>query len=114
MVGSTPTRFRQRRVTSSQIRHDHSLRERLPMKSKPESRVGKWSRRKFLTEVGGGIAAANLAGALAGEGVVAAEGAPSANTLVGASATPQLKVPEAPGRKMGGAVVGLGDLAINE
>lgn len=83
------------------------------MDAKPESRLGKWTRRKFLTEVGGGIAAANLAGALAIEGAAGAENA-TAPTARAASASPQLKVPDAPGKKTGWAVVGLGYLAINE
>src|SRR5579859_6778549 len=81
------------------------------MDAKPELRDGKWSRRKFLTEVGGGQAAANLAGALASERAVAAEN--EVPTTV-ASASPQLKVPDAPGKKTGWAIVGLGYLAINE
>ena len=68
-----------------------------------------WSRRKFLAEVGGGLAAANLAGALSSG---AAEGATSATA--GASAAPQLVVPDAPGKKTGWAIVGLGSLAINQ
>ncbi len=83
------------------------------MDAKSESGVGKWSRRKFLTEVSGGIAAANLAGALTGDPAAGAENAtqPAAGT---ASASPQLVVPDAPGKKTGWAVVGLGYLAINE
>src|ERR1043166_7473756 len=82
------------------------------MDPKSESKVGKWSRRKFLTEVGGGIAAANLAGALASDRAEAAENA--ATTPRAPSVAPQLKVPDAPGKKLGWAVVGLGYLAINE
>ncbi len=82
------------------------------MDPKPDSKSGNWSRRKFLTEVGGGIAAANLAGALASEPSAGAESA----TTAGASAAsaPQLVVPDAPGKKMGWALVGLGSLAINQ
>ena len=83
------------------------------MDPKPRSKADKWTRRKFLTEVGGGIAAANLAGALASDGVLAAENATSPPTGA-ASASPQLKVPDAPGKKTGWAIVGLGYLAINE
>src|SRR5579871_3205339 len=79
------------------------------MDARPESRDGKWSRRKFLTEVGGGIAAANLAGALVGDRAAAAANEATAAT---ASASPQLKVPDAPGKKTGWAIVGLGYLAI--
>src|SRR5579871_2791299 len=81
------------------------------MDARPESRDGKWSRRKFLTEVGGGIAAANLAGALVGDRAAAAANEATAAT---ASASPQLKVPDAPGKKLGWAIVGLGSLSINE
>jgi len=82
------------------------------MDPKPDSKSGNWSRRKFLTEVGGGIAAANLAVALASEPSAGAESA----TTAGASAAsaPQLVVPDVPGKKMGWAVVGLGSLAINQ
>jgi hypothetical protein len=82
------------------------------MDTKPESRVGKWTRRKFLTEVGGRIAAANLAGALASDRAAGSEIV--AATAGMAAASPQLKVPNAPGKKTGWAVVGLGYLAINE
>src|SRR5580700_5638872 len=82
------------------------------MDATPESKIGKWTRRKFLTEVGGGIAAANLAGALTSERAVGADSA--AATAGAASPLPQLKVPDAPGKKTGWAVVGLGYLAINE
>jgi predicted dehydrogenase len=47
--------------------------------------------------VGGGLVAANVAGA-----------------LTGGSAAPQLVVPDPPGKKLGWAVVGLGSLAINQ
>jgi len=77
------------------------------MGTKPESR---WSRRKFLTEVSGGIAAANLAGALASNRADAAENA----AVTTGAPSPQLKVPDAPGKKTGWAIVGLGYLAINE
>ena len=54
------------------------------------------TRRGFITKVGGGIVAANLAGVL----------------LTDAAA--ELHVPDPPGRKLGWAVVGLGSLAINQ
>ena len=54
------------------------------------------TRRGFMTRMGGGLLAANLAGPW----------------LKGASA--QLVVPEPPGRKLGWALVGLGSLAINQ
>jgi predicted dehydrogenase len=86
--------------------------EGVSVDAKPKSGVGKWSRRKFLTEVGGGIAAANLAGALASDSAVASD---NTSTTAGTdSVSPQLKVPDAPGKKTGWAVVGLGYLAINE
>ena len=80
------------------------------MDAKPESKDGKLSRRKFLTEVGGGIAAANLAGALASERAAGAENTPA--TTGTPSPSPQLVVPDAPGKKTGWAIVGLGYLAI--
>jgi predicted dehydrogenase len=55
------------------------------------------TRRGFLTKVGQGLAAANVAG-----------------TLVADAAARQLVVPDAPGKKLGWAVVGLGSLAIYE
>ncbi len=82
------------------------------MGANSESRVGKWSRRKFLAEVGGGIAAANLAGALASDSAAGSENAAAATA--GAASSPQLVVPAAPGKKTGWAVVGLGSLAINQ
>ena len=69
------------------------------MDEKPKSGNGGWSRRKFLAGVGGGIAAGSLADALAADRALA---------------PPQLQVPDAPGKKLGWAVVGLGYLAINE
>ncbi len=54
------------------------------------------TRRGFITKVGGGLVAANVA----------------ATFLKGAAA--QLRVPEPPGRKLGWAIVGLGNLAINQ
>src|ERR1700743_652979 len=84
------------------------------MAAKSESDAGKWSRRKFLAEVGGGIAAANLAGALASERAAAAENTTTAAATASSSTAPQLKVPDAPGKKTGWAIVGLGYLAIYE
>src|ERR1700743_1382340 len=84
------------------------------MAAKSESDAGKWSRRKFLAEVGGGIAAANLAGALASERAAAAENTTTAAATASSSTAPQLVVPDPPGKKTGWAVVGLGYLAINE
>jgi predicted dehydrogenase len=55
------------------------------------------TRRGFLTKVGQGIAAANLAG-----------------TLASNAAASQLQVPDPPGKKLGWAVVGLGSLAIHQ
>ena len=54
------------------------------------------TRRGFISRVGGGVLAANLAGAL----------------LKNADA--QVKVPDPPGKKLGWAIVGLGSLAINQ
>ena len=71
-----------------------------------------WSRRKFLAQVSGGVAVVNLAGALGGH-AAGAERTESTAT-VGNSASPQLVVPDAPGKKTGWAVVGLGSLAINQ
>src|SRR5579871_4341683 len=80
------------------------------MDAKPESQTGKWTRRKFLTEVSGGLAAANLAGALASDTAAGSETVAAGAGAPGAS--PQLKVPDAPGKKAGYAIVGLGYLAI--
>jgi predicted dehydrogenase len=61
------------------------------------SNEGEITRRGFLARVGGGLVAANMAGA------------------PGSGATPeQLVVPEPPGKKLGWAIVGLGSLAINQ
>jgi predicted dehydrogenase len=61
------------------------------------SNEGEITRRGFLARVGGGLVAANMAGAL------------------GSRATPaQLVVPDPPGKKLGWAIVGLGSLAINQ
>jgi predicted dehydrogenase len=54
------------------------------------------TRRGFITRVGGGVLAANLAGSL----------------LKNADA--QVKVPDPPGKKLGWAIVGLGSLAIHQ
>ena len=54
------------------------------------------TRREFLTKVGGGLIAANIAGPLL------------------KSASAQLVVPDPPGKKLGWAIVGLGSLAINQ
>src|SRR5436189_1737504 len=54
------------------------------------------TRRGFITRVGGGVLAANLAGSL----------------LKNAEA--QVKVPDPPGKKLGWAIVGLGSLAIHQ
>src|SRR5882672_5605548 len=54
------------------------------------------TRRGFITKVGGGLVAANLAGAFLKD------------------AAAELRVPDPPGRKLGWAVVGLGSLAINQ
>ena len=74
---------------------------------------GGCSRRKFLAQVSGGVAVVNLAGALGGHAAAGAERIGSTAT-VGTSASPQLVVPDAPGKKTGWAVVGLGSLAINQ
>src|SRR6202162_3081484 len=58
---------------------------------------GEMTRRGFLGRVGGGLVAANVAGA-----------------LTGGSAAPQLVVPDPPGKKLGWAIRGLGSLAINQ
>jgi predicted dehydrogenase len=61
------------------------------------SNEGEITRRGFLARVGGGLVAANMAGAL------------------GSGVTPeQLIVPDPPGKKLGWAIVGLGSLAINQ
>jgi len=66
------------------------------------------NRRGFLSMVGAGFAAVNVAGLLprdlAAEPHAAAPGAAPA----------QLRVPDPPGKKLGWAVVGLGSLAINQ
>ena len=54
------------------------------------------TRRRFLTRAGQGVLAANLAGMLLPE------------------AHAELKVPDPPGRKLGWAIVGLGNLSINQ
>ncbi len=54
------------------------------------------TRRGFITRVGGGLVAANVAGPLL------------------KSAHAQLRVPDPPGKKLGWAIVGLGSLAINQ
>src|SRR5215510_12985632 len=61
-----------------------------------DSFVKQISRRGFITKVGGGLVAANVAGVF----------------LKNAEA--QLQVPDAPGKKLGWAIVGLGNLAINQ
>ena len=60
----------------------------------PDSCGKEVTRRGFITKVGGSLIAANVAGAF----------------LRNASA--QLRVPDAPGKKVGYAIVGLGQLAI--
>src|ERR1700738_3045459 len=61
------------------------------------SNEGEITRRGFLARVGGGLGAANMAGA------------------PGSVVTPeQLVVPDPPGKKLGWAIVGLGSLAINQ
>ncbi len=61
------------------------------------SNEGEITRRGFLARVGGGLVAANMAGA------------------PGSGATPeQLVVPDPPGKKLGWTIVGLGSLAINQ
>jgi predicted dehydrogenase len=55
------------------------------------------TRREFLTRVGGGLIAANVAG-----------------TLLTKPSTAQLVVPDPPGKKLGWAIVGLGTLSINQ
>jgi hypothetical protein len=52
------------------------------------------TRRGFMTKVGGGLVAANVAGIFLKD------------------AAAQLRVPDAPGKKVGYAIVGLGNLAI--
>ena len=60
------------------------------------SKASDITRRGFVTRIGGGLLAANVAGAL----------------LKNAAA--QVKVPDPPGKKLGWAIVGLGSLAINQ
>jgi predicted dehydrogenase len=55
------------------------------------------TRREFLTKVGGGLLAANVA-----------------TTLLPRKAAAQLVVPDPPGKKLGWAIVGLGSLSINQ
>jgi predicted dehydrogenase len=55
------------------------------------------TRREFLTRVGGGLIAANVAG-----------------SLLTKKAAAQLVVPDPPGKKLGWAIVGLGSLSINQ
>ena len=63
-----------------------------------DSPVKEFSRRGFITKVGQGLVAANVAGTF----------------LKSAAAQEPLMVPDAPGKKLGWAVVGLGELAIYE
>ena len=70
-----------------------------PNVSKSSTPAKDITRRGFITKVGQGLVIANVAGAL----------------LKNASAQqPILKVPDPPGKKVGWAVVGLGNLAINQ
>jgi predicted dehydrogenase len=62
----------------------------------PKSPVNEISRREFITRVGQGVLAANVAGTLL----------PQAHA--------QLRVPDPPGKKLGWAIVGLGSLSINQ
>src|SRR5438874_3142132 len=55
------------------------------------------SRRGFISKVGKGLVAANVAG-----------------TFIKKASAQQLHVPDPPGQKLGWAIVGLGSLAINE
>ncbi len=61
----------------------------------PDSQPKEITRRGFITKVGQGLVAANLAG-----------------TLLKSAAA--LEVPDPPGKKLGWAIVGLGSLAINQ
>jgi predicted dehydrogenase len=62
-----------------------------------EEKSGEITRRGFFARVGGGLVAANVAGAVARSALPA-----------------QLVVPDPPGKKLGWAIVGLGSLAINQ
>ena len=61
-----------------------------------DSFVKEITRRGFITRVGQGLVAANLAGTFL------------------QSAAAELQVPDPPGKKLGWAIVGLGSLAINQ
>src|SRR5215831_19113564 len=61
-----------------------------------ESQARELTRRGFITKVGQGLVAANVAGGLI------------------KNAAAQLRVPDPPGKKLGWAIVGLGSLSINQ
>ena len=63
-----------------------------------ESSVKELTRRGFLSKVGKGLAVANVAGAF----------------LKNAHAQQPVDAPDVPGKKLGWAIVGLGNLSINE
>ena len=63
----------------------------------PDSNAKASTRREFLSRVGGGVIAANVAG-----------------TLFTKKSVAQLVVPDPPGKKLGWAIVGLGSLSINQ
>src|SRR5262249_7432892 len=80
------------RFSSTLCANPHRFEE-LPMSDLPEKEL---TRRGFLTRVGGGIVAANLAGAGIERATVAQQ------------------VLDPPGKKLGWAIVGLGSLSINQ
>src|SRR5262249_27124554 len=79
--------------------HTSQIRGSASMSNNPNPIDRDLTRRGFLTRVGGGIVAANLAGTVLDRSP--------------ANAAPQ-QVPDPPGKKLGWAIVGLGSLAINQ
>jgi predicted dehydrogenase len=73
--------------------------EVMPQSPAPDSSGKEITRRRFLTKLGQGLAAANVAAALLKDG---------------AAKQSHLIVPDPPGKKLGYAIVGLGNLAIHQ